>query len=114
MDVFRVGELAWRTDYPSEELEWRWDPIRRRQMIDELGRNPRILEVLFDEFRVFLVDRLHRSGCLRSGAECRRTNQHGHDDGNTCEAQIASHGAMVFLSPPPLARDSREATAGPP
>src|SRR5262245_9220001 len=64
-------------------------------MIYEFGRNPRILKVLFDEFRVLLVERLHGSGGLRPCAKRRGADQRRHEDGNTREAQIASHAAMV-------------------
>src|SRR5262245_47815579 len=64
-------------------------------MIHEFGRNPRILKVLFDEFRVLLVERLHGSGGLRPCAKRRGADQRTHENGNTREAEIASHAAMV-------------------
>ena len=62
MDVLRVGELAGRADGAAEELQRRRDRVGRGQMIDELGRDARILQVLLDQPRVFLVDLLGRGG----------------------------------------------------
>src|SRR6185436_20843332 len=95
MNVFRVGELAGRTNDPAKKLERCRNPIRRRQMIHELGRNPRILKMLLDEFGVFLVDRLRRRLCRDMK---RRPADRGQEQHHAKELQLASHFAMVFLS----------------
>ena len=73
IDVLGVGQLAGCADRASEELQRRRHRIGRRQVIHELGRDARILQVLLDRLGVFLVDllRLFRRGFLRleTGAE---------------------------------------------
>jgi hypothetical protein len=39
-DVFGVGQLARCANDASKKLEWCWNSFRRRQMIDQLGRDP--------------------------------------------------------------------------
>jgi hypothetical protein len=43
MDVFGVRQLARRADGAAEKFQRRRYRVGRRQMIDELGGNPRIL-----------------------------------------------------------------------
>ena len=71
MDVLRVGQLAGRADGAAEKLERRWDGVGGRQMIDELGGDPRVLQVLLDETRVLLIN-LFRSASERHLREDRR------------------------------------------
>ena len=58
MDVGRPGQLARRARHVAEELQRRRHRVGRRQVIDELGRDPRILEVLLDLRGVLGVDLL--------------------------------------------------------
>ena len=58
MNVLRVGQLAGLADDAAEELERRRHGVGRRQVIDELGRDPRILQGLLDLRGVLLVDLL--------------------------------------------------------
>ena len=58
VDVLGVGQLAGRADDAAEELERRRNGGRGRQVIDQLGRDPRILQVFLDLRGVLLVDLL--------------------------------------------------------
>jgi len=60
MNVFRVGELAGLADVAAEELHRRRHRVGGRQVIDELGRDPGILQRLLDLRGVFSVDLLRR------------------------------------------------------
>jgi hypothetical protein len=70
VDVFRVRQLARRTDDLAEDLERRRNRAGRGQMIDQLRRDPRVLQVLLDLLGLLLVDRLR--GRLRSGGSVLR------------------------------------------
>ena len=48
VDVLRVGQLTRRADGAAEELERRGHGVGRRQVIDQLGGDARILQVLLD------------------------------------------------------------------
>jgi len=66
MNIFRVRELAGRAYYTTVELERRWNRARQRQMIHQLGRNARVLQVFLDLRGICFVDLLcagTASGC---------------------------------------------------
>ena len=48
LDVLGVGQLAGRAGHAAEELQRRRDRVGRRQVIDELGADARILRVFLD------------------------------------------------------------------
>ena len=66
LHVLVVGELVGHPRDASEELERGGHGRRRRQVIDQLGEDPRVLRVLLDLRGVFLVDdlRLRRAPLL--------------------------------------------------
>jgi hypothetical protein len=80
VDVLRVGQLTGRADNTPKELERARDGARRRQMIDQLGRNTRVLEVLLDLRRVLGVDAL-RGLRLRNRRVRRERNGEERDGG---------------------------------
>ena len=70
MDVGRVGQLVGSADDSPVKVERRRNRLRCRQVIDQLGRNPVVLQVLGDETCVLLIDRLTLARGLGS-RECR-------------------------------------------
>src|SRR6185295_2121442 len=88
MNVSRMIQDSRRADDMSEELERRRNRARRRKVIDQLGRDARIGQVLLDLRRVLLVDLLRGlrecGGGLRqyAGGENRRTPS-AHRSGRT-------------------------------
>ncbi len=91
MNVLGVGQLARRPNDSPEKLEGRGHGVRRRKVIDELGRNPGILKMLRDEICVFLVNRLH--GRLGAGVDCRIAHESRHHRRKCQRAhEVSSHG----------------------
>ena len=90
LDVFRVGEYAGRTDDVAEKLERRRHPIRRREMIDQFGGDPWILQVLPDQPRVLFVNRLTGSGLCAHSSD-RKEQQRDEDES-------AWHRAIVVVA----------------
>jgi hypothetical protein len=72
--VLGVVELARLADDVAEELQGRRDLVGRRQVVDQFGRDPRVLQVLLDQLGVFLVVLL---GGLGEGGQARERQ---HDD----------------------------------
>jgi hypothetical protein len=62
IDVIRVRQLARSADDAIEKLQGGRNGVRSRQVVDELGRNPRVLQVLLDLRGVFRVEFLFRRG----------------------------------------------------
>jgi hypothetical protein len=60
MNVLRVGELSCLPDITAQEFQRRRHGVRRRKMIDQLGRDPRVLQRLLDLRGVLRVDLLRR------------------------------------------------------
>ena len=64
VNVLGVGQLARLADEAAEELERCRHGVRRRQVIHQLGGDPRVLQGLLDLGRVLRVDFLGLSGSL--------------------------------------------------
>ncbi len=110
MDVFRIRQLAGRPDDAAVELERSGHAVRRRQVIDQLGADPRVGHVFLDLRRVLGVDllRRRRPRVLRVERDWRRQRGQGQAARDHAGPGDAS-GSAAHGNPPENKEENRPA-----